>query len=113
MGRYEVNKFMRWVNMDADALADYRRDPAAVVRKWSAVPASGSPRPLPAGGPLTVDEATALSARDFGALYAMGAHPYLLWSFTEAVWIHERPRAWVVESFREAAAEIGYPDFST
>ena len=113
MGRYEVNKFMRWVNMDADALAAYRRDPAGVVSQWSAESPSASPRPLPAGGPLAEDEVAALSARDFGALYAMGAHPYLLWSFSEAVWIHERPRTWIVETFREAAAEVGHPDFST
>lgn len=113
MSRYELNKFMRKVNMDADALSDYRADPARYVDAWCRPGPDGSPRPYPEGGTLDGAEREAFAARDFGALYRMGAHPYLLWSFTEAVWIHERPRGWIVESFRVAAQEAGYPDFAT
>jgi hypothetical protein len=115
MGRYDVNTFMRRVNMHQDMHASYVADPAAAVTAWEALAEKQveDPEPNPLGGTFTAEEREALIARDFGALYALGAHPYLLWSFTEAVWIHELPRAEIVRRFREAAAEVGYPDFAT
>jgi hypothetical protein len=115
MGRYDVNAFMRRVNMHQDAHAAYIADPAAAVAAWEALAQRtvDDPEPHALGGTFTVEERAALAARDFGALYALGAHPYLLWSFTEAVWSHELPRAEIVRQFRESAARVGYPDFST
>ncbi|MEV4892506.1 hypothetical protein AB0K48_24315 [Nonomuraea sp. NPDC055795] len=100
MSRYGVNAFMREVNMSPDCLAAYIGDPVAYAREW-------------AGGPLTGEERAALARRDYGELYGMGAHPYLLWSFTEAVWVPEISRPELVERFRRAAAAHGYPDIST
>lgn len=115
MGRHEINLFMRHVNMDAAAHAAYTADPAAFVARWEAWGSEErrDPEPHPRGGALTVDERRALVDRDFGVLYGMGAHPYLLWSFTEAVWRHELPRDEIVRRFRERAAVHGYPDPTT
>ena len=104
MSRYAVNAFMRLVNMDHDETAAYVADPTGFVRRWVAA----QDRAV-----LSDDEQTALERRDYGALYAMGAHPYLLWSFTEAVWVPEVARPDLVESFRTAAAAVGYPDCRT
>lgn len=98
MSLYGVNTFMREVNMQPLRHAAYVADPPGYVETWELAP-------------LTQAEREALAARDYGALYRMGAHPYLLWSFTEAVWVPEVTRAELVESFRAGA--IGYPDVAT
>lgn len=115
MARYDVNAFMRWVNMHQAAHAAYIADTAATVRDWEARRDQEvlDPEPSPIGGRLTDEERQALIDRDFGALYDMGAHPYLLWSFTEAVYLHELPRDVIVQRFRERVADSGYPDFAT
>jgi len=100
MSRYGIDKFMRAVNMAPETLAAYIADPAAFVATWE-------------GGHLTEEEQQSLAQRDYGALYAFGAHPYLLWSFAEAVWVPEIPRPELVERYRVAARRHGYPDFST
>lgn len=104
MSRYLVNKLMRAVNMDPDLLARYRDEPADVVAAFVAEQPAGT---------LAAEEANALAGKDYGALYALGAHPYLLWSFTEAALVPPMSRAELVDSFRRAAAETGYPDFAT
>ena len=43
----------------------------------------------------------------------MGAHPFLLWSFTEAIWRGEMDREELVKDYKAKAAEAGYPDFET
>ncbi|MFI6322554.1 hypothetical protein ACIBG8_33800 [Nonomuraea sp. NPDC050556] len=98
MSLYGVNAFMREINMQPLRHAAYVADQPGYVSSWERAP-------------LSEHERAALSARDYGALYAMGAHPYLLWSFTEAVWVPEVTRAELVESFRARA--IGYPDVAT
>ncbi|MFI6292479.1 hypothetical protein ACIBEJ_12890 [Nonomuraea sp. NPDC050790] len=99
MSRYGINAFMREINLSPALLEAYVGDPAGCAREWA--------------GPLTDEERGALARRDYGALYGMGAHPYLLWSFTEAVWVPEISRSELVERFRRAAAVHGYPDIST
>lgn len=97
MSRYGVVALLRKVNMDPTALAAYRADPVGFVRDWDE-------------SSLTAEEAEMLARKDYAALYASGAHPYLLWSFTEAVWTPELDRADLVERFRTAASSVGYPD---
>ena len=101
MSRYAVNTFMRLVNIDPAALRDYVADPVGFASAWAEHdrPAASAP------------ERTALEERDYATLYRLGAHPYLLWSFTEAVWVPEVSRPELVESFRAAAREVGYPDW--
>jgi hypothetical protein len=95
MSRYTVNKLMRQVLLDDDALAAYRDDPERYVA---------------AHGDLTPPEAAALGTADYGALYALGAHPYLLWSFTEAALVPPMSRPDLVQAFRTAAARAAGPD---
>jgi hypothetical protein len=43
----------------------------------------------------------------------LGAHPFTLWSFTEAMWAHEVPREELIKDYKEKATKTGYPDFKT
>lgn len=99
MSRYEINKLMRAVIMEPGLLREYTESPDAFMAEWP--------------GALDADERAAFRRRNYGALYGMGAHPYLLWSFAEAVWVPGISRPELVERFREAAAAHGYPDFAT
>jgi hypothetical protein len=101
-----MNRFMRQVNMDPASLADYRTDPAAFVADYAGAS-------LPSAARLSAREREAFARRDYEYLYAAGTHPYLLWSFTEAVYVPPMPRPELVESFRQAALRHGYPDWST
>jgi hypothetical protein len=103
MSKYLMNKFMHHVNMNGAAEKEYKANPAAFVTQWE----KGEKLKLAA------EEREALCRRDYGKLYALGAHPFLLWSFTEAIWVHERPREELVKDYKEKAAKIGYPDFKT
>lgn len=107
MSRYTVNKFMRQVNMDPASLHAYRTDAPASVAAF------GAEQQAAAQDGLTEAEAQALCSYDFGTLYAMGAHPYLLWSFIEAALVPPMPRPELVQAFRVAAGAVGYPDFAT
>ncbi len=103
MSKYVMNKFIHHVNMNEAAEKDYKNNPAAYVEKWE----QGEKLKL------SDDEREALAKRDYGGLYALGAHPFTLWSFTEAVWAHEMPREELVKDYKEKAAKAGYPDFKT
>jgi hypothetical protein len=103
MSKYLMDKLLLRINAHEPSLAAYKRDPAGFVARWEESE----------GHRLSDEERAAFAARDFGALYALGAHPFLLWSWTEAVWTPERPRADVVRDYKEQTAAIGYPDFST
>ncbi len=103
MSKYLVNKFMHLVNMNEWAEKEYKSDPAAFVEKWE----KGERLKL------APHEREALTKRDYAKLYALGAHPFLLWSFTEAVWVHEVSREELVKDYKEKTRAIGYPDFKT
>ncbi len=103
MSKYLVNKFMHLVNMNEGAGKEYKSDPAGFVEKWEKTERLK----------FTAEERNALSKRDYAGLYALGAHPFLLWSFTEAVWVHEMPREELVKDYKEKTRAIGYPDFKT
>jgi hypothetical protein len=112
MSRYTVNTLMRQVLLDDARLAAYRDDPGGYVARFRAGRASAGL----AG--LSEREAVALDGPDYGALYALGAHPYLLWSFTEAALAPPLKRPDLVESFRLAATRAASleghgPDFAT
>ena len=103
MSKYLVNKFMHLVNMNQEAEKEYKTNPAGFVEKWERDERLK----------LTFEEREALSKRDYAKLYALGAHPFLLWSFTEAVWVHEMPREELVKDYKKRTGAIGYPDFKT
>ena len=99
----------------------YRLTSGAIAERaystTAAVPAVPIPRPRWAGATQTLtlepEEREALATKDYGRLYALGAHPFTLWSFTEAVWVHEIPREELVADYKAKAAKAGYPSFKT
>lgn len=103
MSKYVMNKFIHHVNMNAAAENDYKHDPRTYVEKWE----KGEKLKL------TAEEREALCTKDYGKLYALGAHPFTLWSFTEAVWAHEIPREELVKDYKHKTAQSGYPNFKT
>jgi hypothetical protein len=103
MSKYTMNKLIHHVNMNETAEKEYTENPRAYVEKWE----KGEKLKL------TPEEREALARKDYGKLYALGAHPFTLWSFTEAVWTYEKPREELVKDYKEKAAKIGYPDFKT
>jgi hypothetical protein len=103
MSKYLMNKLIHHVNMNESAEDEYTSNPRAFVEKWE------KSQKLK----FTPEEREALATKDFGKLYALGAHPFMLWSFTEAVWVHEKPREELIKDYKDKAAKAGYPDFKT
>jgi hypothetical protein len=103
MSKYLMNKLIHLVNMDEHAEKEYSAKPREFVEKWERTQKRK----------LEPIEREALATKDYGKLYALGAHPFTLWSFTEAVWIHEKPREELVADYKAKAAKAGYPDFKT
>ena len=103
MSKYLMNKLIHLVNMDEEAEKEYTTNPRGFVEKWEKTQKLK----------LEAEEREALAAKDYGKLYALGAHPFTLWSFTEAVWIHEKPREELVADYKAKAAKAGYPNFKT
>lgn len=103
MSKYLMNKFIHYVNMNEGAEKEYKTNPRAFVEAWE----KGEKLKL------APEEREALSHRDYAKLYALGAHPFTLWSWTEAVWVHEIPREVLVKDYKEKTGKIGYPDFKT
>ena len=103
MSKYLMNKLIHLVNMNKDAEKEYKVTPREFVEKWEKVQTLK----------LEPEEREALATKDYGKLYALGAHPFTLWSFTEAVWVEEKPREELVADYKSQAAKAGYPSFKT
>lgn len=107
-----VNKLMWEVDTSDQALAAFKDDPASFLDSWVSLALDPKP-PLPSGGWLTDPERAALENLDFGAIYAMGANPFLLWQFARSVSVPEMGVDELVASFRAEVEPHGYPDFHT
>jgi hypothetical protein len=103
MSKYLMNKLIHHINMNEAAEKEYKMRPREFVKRWE------QEQKLK----FTAEECEALATKDYGTLYALGAHPFTLWSFTEAVWGHEVPREELVEDYKQKAAKAGYPNFRT
>ena len=103
MSKYLMNKFIHLVNMNEEAEKEYKARPREFIERWEKTQTLR----------LEPEEREALASKDYGKLYALGAHPFTLWSFTEAVWVHERPREELVADYKAKAAKAGYPSFKT
>jgi hypothetical protein len=103
MSKYLMNKLIHLVNMNEEAEKEYKARPREFVERWEKTQTVKLER----------EEREALATKDYGKLYALGAHPFTLWSFTEAVWAHERPRDELVADYKAKAAKAGYPNFKT
>jgi hypothetical protein len=108
-----VNKVMWEVDRSDANLSSFKNDQAAFLDEWQRAALSPEP-PYPSGGTLSALERKALETLDFGALYAMGANPYLLWQFARSVSVPDRMSIEdLVSSFRTAVEPHGSPDFRT
>jgi hypothetical protein len=108
-----VNKLMWDVDRSDETLASFKTNSAACLDAWETM-AERPVSPYPEGGRLTATERQALESRDYGALYAMGANPFLLWQFARSVSIPEQMDIeQLVTSFRVAVEPHGYPEFHT
>lgn len=103
MSKYLMNKLIHLVNMNEEAEKEYKARPREFVERWEKAQTLR----------LEPEEREALASKDYGKLYALGAHPFTLWSFTEAVWVHETPRDELVADYKAKAAKAGYPSFKT
>jgi len=103
MSKYLMNKLIHYVNMNEAAEKEYKARPREFVEQWEKTQKLK----------LEPAEREALATKDYGKLYALGAHPFTLWSFTEAVWSPEVPREELVKNYKEKAAQAGYPNFKT
>jgi hypothetical protein len=114
MSRFEIDKFISHVEGSDDAVRDYVADPARYVEAWEER-ARQSRLPTPESGSFTVEERMALVARDHAQLYRLGAHPYVLWHFVEAirVWTGEVTWPEMKERYREDIRPHGSPWFGT
>lgn len=112
MSRYLVNKLMWEVDTSDEALAAFKLDPAGFLDRWVDMGLEPEP-PYPRGGALTGPERAALENLDFGAIYGMGANPFLLWQFARSVSVPEMGTQELITAFRESVEPHGYPDFTT
>ncbi len=113
MSRYMMNKLMWAIDREDGSVEAFKRDPAAFIDVWEAAALSPLP-PYPDGGTLTPRERRAFEDGDYETLYAMGAHPYLLWHLVRAVFVPERmTEEELSDAFKVAVAEHGLPDFTT
>ena len=115
MSRYLVDKFLYQVDRDESELKAYMENPAVYVANWEKE-----------GGPwlntveqtschsFTEEERTALAQRDFEKLYALGAHPFILWTVMLPIYENEFPnfRA-LVDYYNNKIRPHGRPGFST
>ena len=114
MSRFQVNKFITWVEgLDSEVEA-YAADPVGYVAAWEAR-AGASRLPTPDSGSFSEEERSALSDVNHGELYRLGAHPYMLWHFVEAVRVWAGDATWpeMKEQYRTDAIPHGYPDITT
>jgi hypothetical protein len=115
VSRYVVDKFLYQVDADSHLLERYMRDPEEFVPFWE-----DEYGPLVTrtervtGNTFTSAERDALIGFDFETLYAMGAHPFILWTIMLPVLEHQ------LGSFPEASAHYtatiakhGRPDWET
>ena len=114
MSRFEVDKFLSYVEGSDRAVRSYVEDPDGYVAGWESRRAE-SRLPVPDGGSFTEDERAALVTRDHAALYRLGAHPYVLWHFVEAirVWTGEITWPEMTERYRADISRIEPPNIAT
>ncbi len=97
MSRYQMDKAMRQVILDPEALRRYQEDPALFLRDYD----------------LSEEEREGLAKVDYRALYCLGAHPFILNGFaTRAARSEGGPRA-VPAQYKAAIADLDNMDYAT
>ncbi len=115
MSRYLVDKFLYRVDRNELALQEYIRDPAGFVVRWEE---NEGPRLADAettsGHRFSDEERTALATRDFEKLYALGAHPFILWTLMLPVYEREITSfPELVRWYNDKIRPYGRPDYAT
>lgn len=109
MSKYMINKLVRAIELSDATVKAYIADPPAFVAEW--LTGGAGPERHSDDRVLTEQERAAFETRDYETLYALGAHPYLLWHWVEAVYLHEATWPEMVEKYRAAVTPHGWPDF--
>lgn len=114
MSRFQIDKFIGYVEGSDRAVREYVADPEGYVAAWEHR-ASLTRLPTSDSGTFTEQERAALVTMDHAELYRLGAHPYVLWHFVEAIRVWAGDATWteMKELFRENIEPHGTPDFST
>jgi hypothetical protein len=115
VSRYLVDKFLYRVDRSEADLNAYMSDPAGFVARWEE---TEGPRldevERTSGHRFTEYERAALKARDYEKLYAMGAHPFILWTIMLPVYL---PGAagfqQLAQEYKDRIRPYGRPDFAT
>lgn len=114
MSRYQINKFITYVEGSDQAVREYVADPVGYLAGWENRAASNR-LPTPDSGSFDDSERAALASRDHAELYRMGAHPYMLWHFVEAIRVWTGEVSWpeMKEQYREDIRPHGVPAIGT
>ena len=114
MSRFQIDKFISYVEGSDEAVRRYVADPEGYVAAWEDR-ARHARLPTPDSGTFTDEERAALANGDHAELYRLGAHPYVLWHFTEAIRVWTGQTSWpeMKERFREDVLPYGTPWFGT
>ncbi len=114
MSRYLVDKFLYRVDRDPAWVKLYLSDPARCVAEWERAEANMIGAERTTAHSFTAEERAALVARDYEKLYAMGAHPFVLWTLFIPLLQGSYPDAKAMQSaYAKAVAKLGRPDFRT
>lgn len=114
MSRYYVNKFLYQVDRDAELLAAYKSDPAALIARWEGeygqwLGAGGARVERTSWTSFTAEERAALEAHDYVALFEMGAHIFLTLTIYIAIYDEDYAREKGPLSFQhEYAANLAH-----
>jgi hypothetical protein len=114
MSKFQIDKFITYVEGYDQEVRDYVADPPRYVTAWEER-ARSARLPTPNSGTFTEVERHALASRDHAELYRLGAHPYVLWHFVEATRVWTGEAAWLdmTRTYREDVSPHGMPDFAT
>jgi len=94
MSRYVVDKVCQRIAVHDDQRDRFLESPETYLGQFA----------------LTDDERGWLLNRDYGALYAMGGHPFLLWGWAQRV---DPDKSTLLGRYTQAVAPHGQPDYST
>ena len=98
MSRYQIDRVLQDVGKYDDAFQAYMEDPSAYLAEMDLEPA----------------EREALAECDTGALWTLGAHPFILLGFVRRIQIAKgRPAPEVIREYKAAIAPLGRPDYAT
>lgn len=113
MSKYMIDKLLRTIDATDSDLEAFRADAAAYIDRWEEEGSAATP-PFPAGGHLSPEEREAFEAWDYEHLYALGAHPYLLWMLMRSLYAaDQRSIDELVASYRAAVEPYGYPGYTS